>query len=615
MNLLNWVGALWLALVPALVLVYMLRPRRKRTPVPSLRLWRVLPRVERSTSQLRRPPLSLLLLLQVLLLAIGAFALAQPAFTAPAGGNRVVAVDASGSMLTLLNASGSGTRFDAAKDEARKAADSMSLEDRATLLRIGANVTTACADCSRSDFLASLDTMQPGAGRADMDNMLRVVAGLARRAEGGSALPVTVISDGEFNSLPTDGLPPISLRFVRVGASNGSNVAVVALNARRPPDGRAGWIAYARIENTGESEVNITMKATADTVPLPDRVETLPPGGSVGLTWQVPARTVRFTVSVTPNDRLQADDAAVIFLPVDGQHKVAVISTQPDLYIRAFSVIDGVAPVSATLGTAGSFAFTVIDGAPDAALPAGGLVLVNTAEENIDASPAGASYALKLTGKAAEIRPTILEADHPLLAGIDFSALLVSEANTVDAPDWLETLVDSPAGPLLLAGERDGRRVVVLTFDPRKSNLTKLAAFPLLAANITDWLYPLASTQAVTPGEPLRLVPGSIVSTPNGERIDTGATGLFLSSDEAGIYEVSNTGTGASQPDLRFAVNMADDSSGTSSAEWPHPELTNEVSGSGVETKNVEFWLPLAGIALALLVGEWLVYCWKRGSV
>ena len=339
----------------------------------------------------------------------------------------------------------------------------MVLEDRATLLRVGPNVTTACSDCSRDDFLSALDDMQTGAGRADMNGMLRVAAGLARRTEGGSVLPVTIISDGQFGELPTKGLPPMSLNFVRVGSgSTGTNVAVVALNARRPPDGRTGWIAYARIENMGDSEVNITMKALADTVPLPDRPETLPPGGSVGLTWQVPAKTVRFTVSVSPADSLGADDSAVIFLPVEGQHRVAVVSTQPEPYLRAFSVIDGVAPVSTTLATADTFGFTVIDGAPGSALPRGGLVLVNTAEENIDSSPVGASYAVHLTGKRTEVRPTtILEANHPLLAGIDFSALLVSDANMVEVPNWLETLVDSPAGPLLLAGERDGRRVVV----------------------------------------------------------------------------------------------------------------------------------------------------------
>ena len=82
----------------------------------------------------------------------------------------------------------------------------------------------------------------------------------------------------------------------------------------------------------------------------------------------------------------------------------------------------------------------------------------------------------------------------------------------------------------------------MLTFDPRKSNLPKLSAFPLLAANITDWLYPLASTRSVTPGEPLRLVPGSIVRTPVGTSVDTGPTGLFLDSDEVGIYQVTAAG-------------------------------------------------------------------------
>jgi hypothetical protein len=32
-------------------------------------------------------------------------------------------------------------------------------------------------------------------------------------------------------------------------------------------------------------------------------------------------------------------------------------------------------------------------------------------------------------------------------------------------------------------------------------------------------------------------------------------------------------------------------------------------------TANEVFWLPLVALALALLVGEWLVYTWKRGSI
>ncbi|HEY0071218.1 MAG TPA: BatA and WFA domain-containing protein, partial [Chloroflexia bacterium] len=112
MNLLNPSAAWWFLLVPALIALYMLRPRARRKPVSSLRLWRELPQVERPTPRLRRPPLSWLLLLQVLLLAAGAFALMQPALWAPAARHTVVLLDMSGSMQTV---DGSSTRFEQAR--------------------------------------------------------------------------------------------------------------------------------------------------------------------------------------------------------------------------------------------------------------------------------------------------------------------------------------------------------------------------------------------------------------------------------------------------------------------------------------------------------------------
>jgi Ca-activated chloride channel homolog len=193
----------------------------------------------------------------------------------------------------------------------------------------------------------------------------------------------------------------------------------------------------------------------------------------------------------------------------------------------------------------------------------------------------------------------------------------VMEANKVTAPSWLETVVDSEAGPLLLAGEKDGRRVVVLTFDPRESNLPKLAAFPLLMANVADWLYPLSSMQAVPPGSTLRLPVGSVVQTPDGRSVETGSAGLFVDTDEGGIYKVAGQGQPASSKpseSAEFAVNVADNGSATT-AGTTHPELDHPQEGTWSEQSHSEIWFALAGFALALLVTEWLVYCWKRGSV
>src|SRR5215217_4986920 len=112
----------------------MFRPVRLRRPVPSLRLWQALPQIDRTRTRLRRPPLSLLLLLQAIALALGAVALAQPALTAPAGHDSVVILDASGSMQTL---DGGATRFNVARAEAHKIIESLGELDKITLLAAG----------------------------------------------------------------------------------------------------------------------------------------------------------------------------------------------------------------------------------------------------------------------------------------------------------------------------------------------------------------------------------------------------------------------------------------------------------------------------------------------
>ena len=129
--------------------------------------------------------------------------------------------------------------------------------------------------------------------------------------------------------------------------------------------------------------------------------------------------------------------------------------------------------------------------------------------------------------------------DHPLLRDLDLRALFVQRARKYDAPAWLEPIVQSADGPLLLAGEQDGRRIAVLAFDPRESNLPKLAAFPLLMANLADWLYPQSGVGALRPGEAAIVPPGATVTTPGGSTAQATEAGVFADTGEVGIYTVS----------------------------------------------------------------------------
>jgi hypothetical protein len=609
MSLLNPAAAWWLLLIPALILLYIFRPRSVRLPVSSLRLWEKLPQVDRPRARLRRPPLSLLLILQALLLTAGVFALLQPAAETNEGRHNLLLLDASGSMQA---GSGTSERFALAREEAREIIDGMGDLDRATLLRVGPNVTTACALCPKVDAARALEGIRAGAGQADMVSALRLAQGVAGRQESGTVETI-VISDGGFSAVDEGSLPDRA-RFISVGTETG-NRAVTELSARLSPDGRPGYAAYARIDNSSAEEVTLQVEALADTVPLPARSVTLGPGSHADLTWQLPAGAVRFTVNITPHDGLQADDSAVLFLPVAGQHSVRIVADDPDLYRRVAAGVPGLNPV-VTETPGSNFAFSIIQGSLPPTLPVGSLLLIN---------PQGELFPSE--GELSDVRLVPPGVGHPVLEGVDLAALLVQKAPQLKAPEWLEPIVFSEGGaPLILVGEREGQRVAVIAFDPAQSNLPKLAAFPLLFANLVDWLYPLAGAGALDPGESLYLPPGSVVKAPGERTLQVGSSGIFADTDEAGVYEVapasaapvgsessSTPEAGASTP-VRFAVNMTDPTESNLSPA-AHPELDRQAAATAERKIQQEYWSPLAAFALFLVGAEWLIYCWRRGRI
>jgi hypothetical protein len=511
----------------------------------------------------------------------------------------VVLLDMSGSMQTVEGAS---TRFEQARTEARNVAGKLRDTDRITLLGVGPTVLTACSNCIRNDFERALRELTPSAGRANWPAALSIASGLAGQAEA-NATTTYVISDGAFADLPDAGLPS-DMHFVRVG-DNVTNLAVSVLSARRPPNNSPGYSAYARIENVSTSQANVQVSAVADTVPLPPRSLSIPAGGHADVTWDVPAGALKLTVGVDTQDALAADNQAVLFLPTNSQNQVIVKSDDPSMYMRAVAGYHGLQPITDTVKSSAETAFTVWEGELPSALPAGGLFLVN---------PSGSL--LNPTGDMENLGSLDVVAGHPLLRDIDLRALFVERARKYEAPAWLEPIVQGADGPLLLAGEHEGRRIAVLAFDPRESNLPKLAAFPLLMANLADWLYPQSGVGALRPGEAAIVPPGATITTPSGRAVQASEAGVFADTHEVGIYTVSVPNRQATPQDASrsFAVNMTDINESNVTPR-DHPELERAAVEVAERVATQDYWSPLAALALVLAGGEWLLYCLRRGRM
>ena len=156
----------------------------------------------------------------------------------------------------------------------------------------------------------------------------------------------------------------------------------------------------------------------------------------------------------------------------------------------------------------------------------------------------------------------------------------------------------------------------MLTFDPRESNLPKLAAFPLLMANLADWLYPQSGVGALRPGEAAIVPPGATVTTPSGRAVQATEAGVFAETHEVGIYTVAvaNRQPNAQDAARSFAVNMADINESNVTLR-DHPELERAAVEVSDRLATQDYWSPLAALALVLAGGEWLLYCLKRGRM
>lgn len=613
--------ALGLLALP-IVLLYMLRLRRREQTVSSTWLWRELVRDRAANAPWQRLRRNLLLLLQLLILAALVLALARPALPLPGlgGGNVIVLLDASASMQAVDGAA--GTRFDDARAVVDRLIGGLSGDDRLTLIRVGRTPQVlAAASADRPALRRALAAAAPENAAADWPAAFALAAGSAQ----GLADPrIAIVSDG---GLP-DGLPPLpgEVSFVPVGRA-GENLAISA-QAARPSGGGADLLVV--VDNPGATPRSALLSLYRDGALYDSRRIELAAGGQSAQTWSLPGAAgvveARLAARDGLPDYLPLDDRAWTLLEGGAERRVLLISEGNLFLERLFAVLPGTelfraAPDEAEAllaETDAPFDIVVYDGEPLPAGPLPGNALVFN-PQNPPAANGVEPPLLTVTGVITETTAVRVAAD-PLLENVDWRALSVAEAQQVESPA-LETLVEAEGGPLLLAGEVDGRRVAVFAFDLRASDLPLQIAFPVIMANITAWLSPgrvIAADDNLQPGATVSLLPDTraasvAVTLPDGsvwqQAIDRAAPVLFDQTQQTGVYRVAFRDTaGQTQPGGAFAVNFFD---AAESRLQPVTALqigSAEVAGDATGIEGLrELWPWLLASGLAVLLVEWWV--------
>ena len=608
MSLLAPLALLLGLLAGPIILLYMLRLRRQEVPVSSVMLWEKLLRDREANAPWQRLRRNLLLLLQLLTLAALVLALTRPFWPIPtiASGSVVVLLDGSASMLAT---DVEPNRFTVATREVERLIGSLSGQDRMTIILVGqAPTVLAAAANDRALLRQALSEAAALPVTADWEAAFALAAGAA---QGFQEATILLISDGGVRG----NLPPLPAEVVYLPIGTASeNLAISAL-ATRPMAGDLQLLAS--VTNYGRQAQQTLLTLDVDGRLFDSRRLNVPAGETTSLSWELPLGATAVSAQLQPQgeDFLAADNQAWA-INQGGLNRRVLLITEGNLFLeQIFTLLPGLTSFKASpaavasQGAGDRFDLTIWDGVPlPDPPPDGDLLIIN---------PQGENPLLRVTGVFTETTLSRFS-DAPLTQFVEWGDLRIRQAQQVTAP-WAETVIGGQGGPLLLAGERDGRRVVILTFDLRDSDLPLRIAFPILMANITEWLNPgqIVERHAYQPGDlvALKPPPGStavIITYPDGrQRTLIPGEELLAINDTwlTGLYQLTLREPGGERPGGHFAVNLFDqqESDITVAAAVQIGEAA-VVQASDKDVGQREIWPWLALAALLLLMVEWWVF-------
>jgi hypothetical protein len=596
-------AALWLALtLPVILALWLLRPRRVRQRVSSLFLWRT-SLAERKSAEpwqrLRNDPLLWLQLL-VALLVIGAAL--RPFLPAQVEARHtVILLDASGSMrATDL----SPDRFAAAREQVARIARALSRDQRVTLIRVdqAPDLLATAAPGKASAIEQALAGAEPGYGAGDLTAAFALAEGMAP-----DATEWLLVTDGGLDVPAGTQLPEqVTLRQQQVALGRASgNVAVTGLRVRVEGERTS---VQASVRNYGDAAVSgrLVLLAEADVAGARDL--TIAPGAEQQLTWsRLPAgaRWLEARLADVPQqaNALAHDDRAWAALPAQTERRVLLVSDGNTFLERMLAVLTGVRAgrVGRTNWKAVSadapYDIVILDGFWPDQPPASNMLIVGP-QASTSFSP-----------------ERIQAASHPLVRYVDWSDVNIARAAQLPFLAGWETVVRSAGQPLLAVREQAGRRDVVFTFRLDNSDLALRPAFPVLMANLIDWLAPRSAgaALAVSPGDALRIEPAPLADTivvlDAAGAIDSLAppwpAGIFRP-PAPGLYRVIQKGPSVRHEQLLVASGYTASEANLS----PRPlALTgaNVESGRGIRLAAWSIWPLLALLVITIALVEWWV--------
>jgi hypothetical protein len=560
-----WQWAILAVIPPAIIALYFLKLKRNPLEVPSTYLWKKSIEDLHVNSLWQRMRKNILLLLQLLLLALIAWALLRPGWqgTQLAGQRFIFVIDNSASMQAT-DVQGAENRLAMAKQRATALIDQMDSGMTGMIISF-ANTPRVIQEFTDNRRLLKdrVETIEPTFAQTELKGALELADGLANpgritvQQEGievdvveAQEATLFVFSDGRFEDVKGFSLGNLKPVYVPIGTHSADNLAITSFATRRNEARPEERQAFVQITNFTKQPHEIVVELSLNGQFLDAQGVEVDAGRTTGLVFPLAdasTGTLRASLSYEladgqQQDALPLDDYAyaalndanpgrVLFVSPGNPALAAALATQRSGRLASFELKEpGFLDTDRyqQLAQTGEYELVIFDQCVPRKMPRANTLFIGRippdrawqeaqmgeTDETAENEPQPS-----VTGRHVSV-PTIIDWNraHPLMAHVELGNVAIIDSTVIAPPAGGDILIDSTAGPLAAIAPRDQFQDAVLGFElvgrneqeetTINTNWPRMHSFPTFWFNAIAYLAGASGTEgtgSVPPGRPVEL--------------------------------------------------------------------------------------------------------------
>jgi Ca-activated chloride channel family protein len=602
------VAAVWMALAALALWLYLHHRRPQHRRVSTLRFWASVQPIAQPRRRRLREPWALLA--QVLFLLLLILALANPRWGVTFEG-RSVAIVLDTSIWSQERPAGAASWIDRERAEAQRFLDSLPSGDRVLLLSAEADAPPILAfTTDRGALRRAIAEARSSSSIADIPRALE----MGRAALAGSRRGLLVyVGPGMLDERQARGLDEFRMSLETPGSGGSQpqflarlvggeepiqNRGITRLSLRRDAAQPDLWHLLTQLKNYGDAKGSVVLKLSVNGQPLGQRTISLSPGQLANaeneFSW---AKGGLLQAEISPSDALEADDHATVNLPTFRVVHVAVVANGDPFPSDLLAVLSSNPYLRTDIVTPAMN----VDVSPDVAIYQGSSLPAQPPFNSIWFLSGQASAA------ARAVRVVGWNSQHPVTRWVrtrDVSVRNPARLDVLPTDTVLASTEGNPPAPLILAREQNGRKLLIIGFDPHKSNFPLQSAFPLLMAGGIEWMTHAVdeSAESLSTGELDLPGPAIRITAPSGKEVPFARNGsdVHLLATETGMYRVL-----APSGETSVAVNIP---LLPAQRMNPTPTETAAIESEPLQQAGWDLWRLLVLLGIVALWLEWWLY-------